>query len=208
MHIETGNGMQIVPNATLAEASFTNLSRPDVAYTETLDHDVREDDAAATVMAAAQRGRRAARPARRGAADHRALPAGGYATSMTLATFAAAGRGRAPFLLRLWYAARRANIALDGADIWKDESTDDVSGLLRQVGQPLRVAPDQVAELAPQLDIERFAPGRSSSAAGQPCPTAMRYIAAGRVALRRPAPTAASSPCSRCTTATTSVRRP
>ena len=36
VHIDTGNGIQIMPNAALASASFTNLSRPSGAHSVTI----------------------------------------------------------------------------------------------------------------------------------------------------------------------------
>ena len=54
-----------------------------------------------------------------------------------------------------------------------------MTGLLRQAATRLRVAPDQVAELAPQLDIERFAPGEVMDVIDR-VPDKVRWIAQGR----------------------------
>ena len=77
VHIQTDAGLQIVPNATLAGASFTNLSRPTSTFTETLESTFAKEDAPATVMATlAAVADSCPRPARRGAADGD-LPRGG-----------------------------------------------------------------------------------------------------------------------------------
>lgn len=181
VHIQTDAGLQIVPNATLAGASFTNLSRPVATFSETLESVFAKEDAPAAVMAtlaAVADTVPAQLPGTRASVTF--LGAGRYSTTMTFATSAAAGEGRHVFLLRLWYAARRANIALDGADIWKDENAEDVAQLLAQAAHRLRVPADRLDELAPQLDIERFAPGEVIDVAGL-VPGTVRWIARGRV---------------------------
>ena len=44
VHIDTGSGVQIVPNATLAAASFTNLSQPAGPLRATIDVKFTTDD--------------------------------------------------------------------------------------------------------------------------------------------------------------------
>lgn len=50
-HINTGSGIQIVPNATIAAASFTNLSRPTLAHDLVVATKFSADDAPHAVLA-------------------------------------------------------------------------------------------------------------------------------------------------------------
>lgn len=186
VHIQTGSGLQIVPNSSLAGAAFTNLSRPTATFTETIESVFAKEDSPSLVMATLQKVADAIPgqlPGRR--PDVTFIGAGTYRTSFTLGSFAAAAEARSQFQLRLWYAARRANVALDGADIWKDESADDVLALLRQAATRLHVRPEQLDDLAPRLDVERFAPGEVVDPAGR-VPSTVRWISDGQARVMIP----------------------
>ena len=188
VHIEVDNGIMIVPNSSLAEGAFTNLSRPTTRWTETVELTFTENDPPRDVIDLCNE---VARGLPRLAPGHEPTTvrtgSGTYATSIPLTTFADSGEATAELLTRLWYAARRANLALNGADIWQGESTSDVEVLLTRAAPRLRLEADQVAELAPRMDLERWAPGEVLQRVGQ-VPTAMRWISEGTVALRVPAP--------------------
>lgn len=186
VHIQTDVGLEIVPNSSLASSSFTNLSRPDSTFTETIESTFAKEDPPTAVMsmlsdvAQALPGLLPSRPP-----QVSFLGAGTYATSITAASLGAVTEARGLFLLRLWYAARRVNLALDGADIWKDESKDDVKRLLKAASVRLHVKPEQVDELVEQLDLERFAPGEIIDRIGT-VPAAARWISDGQVSLSVP----------------------
>ena len=184
VHLDTGSGVAIVPNASLASASFTNLSKPSLAFTETVETTFAEEEEPLQVMAVLNGV----------AAGIGLVPSGNeptsvrtgsgtYSTSIPLETIADAGPARAQFLTRLWYAARRDNLALNGADISKGESTADVERLLTEVVRHLNIPVDQIPDLAKRLDIERYAVGEVIQPIGT-IPTALRYITAGQVAIR------------------------
>lgn len=188
VHIEVENGIQIVPNSSLAEGAFTNLSRPTTHWTETVELTFTENDPPRDVIDLCDevaRGLPWIAPHREPSTVR--TGSGTYATSIPLVTFADSGQAKAELLTRLWYAARRANLALNGADIWQGESTSDVQVLLGRAASRLRLDPDRVAELAPRMDLERWAPGEVLQRVGQ-VPTAMRWVSEGTVALRVPAP--------------------
>lgn len=186
VHIETDQGLHIVPTASLAGASFTNLSRPDAAYTESIESTFAKEDAPTAVIALLERvaqGVPGLVPSQPAAVTF--LGAGTYVTSITASTFAGAAEARATFLLRLWYAARRVNLALDGADIWKDESPEDVKALVKRASTRLHLRSEDIDALVPRLDVERFAPGEVISAFGQVA-DAGRWIAEGQIVLQVP----------------------
>lgn len=188
VHIDTGNGITIIPNSSLAADAFTNLSRPTIAYTETIATTFSKDDppqAVIEMLDGVARGLTLVPPGREPSTV--TTGAGGYQTSLPLTTFADAATARAQFLTRVWYAARRRNLGLDGADIWKGESTADVLAVLERVARVLSLPADRLAELATRMDLERYADGEVIEATGS-VPDAMRYIASGRISLRRPVP--------------------
>lgn len=183
VHIQVGDGLQIVPNSSLAGGAFTNLSRPDATFTDTIETSFAGEDEPVAVM-------QTLLDVARGIPEVQQTPAPGvaflgsgtYAISLTLLSYGDAARARAEFRLRLWYAARRRNLRLEGADIWKGESREDVVALLREAAPRLHVDESQVEQLGSRLDIERFAPGEIVEFAGV-VPNAVRWIAVGRVAI-------------------------
>ena len=186
VHIQTSEGLHIVPTASLAGSAFTNLSRPDSVFTESIESTFAKEDSPSVVMQVLRdvaQGVPGLVPSRPPSVTF--LGAGAYVTSITAATFAGAAEARAVFLLRLWYAARRVNIALDGADIWKDESADDIKALLQQAAGRLHISAEEIDALVPRVDVERFAPGEVITPFGQ-LATAARWISEGQVALRVP----------------------
>ena len=186
VHIDMGNEVAIVPNSSLASEAFTNLSRPTVAYTQTVTSTFTHDDPPLAILSLlddvangliflADGQQPSSRPTGRGT----------YETSLPLATYADAEVAKAQFLTRLWYAARRHNLALDGADISMGKSTADVERVLTRLARILGLSADQVSELAPRVDLQRYAEGEVIEAAGS-VPSAMRYISSGQVSLRQP----------------------
>lgn len=186
IHIDTGNGITIMPNSSLAGSAFTNLSRPTVAYAETVATTFSDDDSPLEVISLLNEVARGLSFVPAGKEPTSVVSgAGGYETTLPLETYADAGPATAQFLTRLWYAARRRNLALNKADIWKGESTADVEILLGRVARTLGLPAERLPELATRMDIERYAEGETIERAGQP-PTAMRYIASGQVSVRLP----------------------
>jgi small-conductance mechanosensitive channel len=180
VHIDTGLGITIIPNSSLAAEAFTNLSRPTIAYTETIATTFGKDDrlqAVVELLDGVARGLTLVPPGREPSTV--TTGAGGYQTSLPLTTFADAATARAQFLTWILYAARRHNLGLDGADIWQGESTADVATVLERVARVLSLPADRLAELATRMDLERYADGEVIEAAGI-VPDAMRYLASGR----------------------------
>src|SRR6478672_3413701 len=137
-HIDTGTGLQIMPNSVLAAASFTNLSRPAGAHaiTVTTVFSVADppDDVCAMLNQVA-----GALPQLRPDAVPSSSPAGAteYKTSIPLRSPADDLATRSTFLRWIWYASRRAELHLDEAD---DEfsSTERVEKALRIIAPTMR----------------------------------------------------------------------
>ena len=183
VHIQTANGVQVVPNAMLASSSFTNLSRPTTAYSEIIEVEFSDDDPPLAVIAMLDRVGAGIAMVAPGARPS-TVPTGPrtFATSLPLASITDAAAVRAQFLTRVWYAARRENLGLHGADIWKGERTEDVAAVLNRFAGALRIPPDDIEGLAQRMDIERYAEGEVVQPAGQ-VPVAVRYLHEGRATL-------------------------
>lgn len=188
MHIDNGNGVVIIPNATLADGAFTNLSRPTNSYTETIQSTFSVNDPPLSVMTMLTEVAAALPLLEQGKSPSTVMTgAGAFATSVPLATYAHAGATSNEFRLRAWYASRRANLTMDGADIWQGEATSDVAAVLPRFASSLRLAAAQIPEYAPQVDLQRYASGETILAQGR-VPAAVSYLVAGRVALTHRAP--------------------
>jgi len=89
------------------------------------------------------------------------------------------------FYTRLWYAARRADLHLDGdiTDDWRTPAR--LQDALRQVGATLSLKPSESDALAASAHLERYCAGESILRPGM-VPTDTRFILSGSVMLGIP----------------------
>ena len=181
-HIDTGSGLQIMPNSVLAGASFTNLSRPPGAHSISVvtvfSLNDPPDDVCALLTRVAS-----TLPHLRDDAVPRTVPAGGseYKTLIQLRSPADDSAARSTFLRWIWYAARRSGLHLDEAD--DDFATPDrVAKALRIVAPTLRLSPPDQQELLPHTRITRYGTEETIQFAGQ-IPKRMTFVVNGRVRL-------------------------
>lgn len=181
-HIDTGGGLQIMPNSVLAGASFTNLSRPESAHALSVTTTFGPSDSPDAVCALLTR-IATQLPQRRAGAAPSAIPMGGaeFKTSIPLRTPADDGAARATFLRWLWYAARRADLHLDGAT--DNFSTPErLNKAVRQMAPTLRLSHTEQQEMLDHTTLTRFGADELIQVAGE-VPTHMSFIVAGRVAV-------------------------
>ncbi len=117
VHIDTGNGIQVVPNAMLATGSFTNLSRAQgAAYQATATLAFGAEDPAGEVVAAMTFVANAL-PAKLADVPAKVVALGGasYKVSVPISSPADESSTKALLLHRAWYAAQRAGLHLDAA---------------------------------------------------------------------------------------------
>jgi small-conductance mechanosensitive channel len=181
-HIDTGGGLQVIPNSMLAAASFTNLSRPPGAHSISVvtvfSVDDPPDDVCAMLASVA-----AHLPHLRTGAVPKAVPTGAneYKTSIPLHSPADDGGARATFLRWIWYASRRAGLHLD-------EAVDDFGApermekSLRVIAPTLQLSSDDQQELLPHIRITRFGTDEALQSTGQ-IPKRMTFLVHGRVRL-------------------------
>lgn len=115
-----------------------------------------------------------------------ALGAGGYRTSIPLRTPADDGAARATFNRWLWYAARRAEYHLDGAD--DDFATEErLSEALRDSTSILRLTPADQRFLMDRVRMFRYGADETIQRAGT-VPLAMKFVVSGQARLAATAP--------------------
>ena len=114
-HIDTGSGMQIMPNSVLAGASFTNLSQPAGAHKIMITTTFSLVDPPDVVCAMLNRVANML-PYRKSDVAPVSVAVGGteYRTTVALRSPADDAAARAMFLRWTWYAARREGLHLDG----------------------------------------------------------------------------------------------
>jgi small-conductance mechanosensitive channel len=189
VHIQTDSGLQITPNSALATTPFTNLSRPPgahlVAVTTTFSIADPPDKVCALLSRVAS-----ALPQYQVGTMPVAGPIGGgaYRTKFGLRSPALDTAAQATFLRWVWYAARREELHLDGADYDEDFETiaaakERVEDALRTVVAPvLRLSHADQQSLVPYARIVQYGAGEMVEHAGQ-VPAGMACLVAGRAQL-------------------------
>jgi len=181
-HIDTGSGLQIIPNSVLAGASFANLSRPPGEHSISVVTEFGPNDPPDDVCALLLQVADALPLLRSGAAPSSAVAgAGEYTTTIPLRSPADAGAARATFLRWVWYSARRAGLHLDGVD--DDFATPErLERSLQILAPTLRLSDDDQRALLPHTRITRFGADEALQFPGQ-VPKRMSFIVNGRVRL-------------------------
>ncbi|SDS39916.1 mechanosensitive ion channel family protein [Microlunatus soli] len=195
VHIDTGNGIQIVPNASLAGAAFTNLSRGG-DYTVSAEVTFTTDDPPAQVVAML---RRIALGLPELVPDTMptAVPIGGADYRLSFDIRGPSEEGAAVARLRtwLWYAARRQGLGLDG-DTTDDYATaENTAAAVASVAPALRISSDRAREVLTGAQLERYAAGETVLRIGE-VPDALRFVLRGRVRLGIPLPAGGQRPVS------------
>lgn len=186
VHIDTGNGVQIIPNAALAGSSFTNLSRGDGRFTVTTKVSFTTDDPPAEVVSLLIRVAQGL-PTLYPEAQPIAVPVGGpdYELSFDVRGPGAEGEALAILRSRLWYAARRASLGLDGDSTDAFVTPERTAEAVRQVAPLLHLAGDDASALEPVVTLQRFAAGETILDTGV-VPTAILFVLRGAVSLTIP----------------------
>ncbi|WP_439591790.1 mechanosensitive ion channel domain-containing protein [Microbacterium sp.] len=186
VHLDTGNGIVIIPTANLAGGSFTNLTRSSDPYAAVVDVAFATDDAPLRVrglLVDVARDIPLVSPDR----DATTSTLGGsvYRVSIPLQSPGDEGAVADAFSTRLWYAARRADLHLDGdlTDDWNTPSR--LQDALHQIAPLLSLRPADAEALASEARLERYSVGEVLLRPGI-VPTTTRFIIAGRVMLGIP----------------------
>lgn len=186
VHIDTGNGIQIIPNSALATSSFANLSQPTIAFDETLTVKFAVDDSPADVCALLEDLAGGLPVATTGSIGSAHLTGPGtYDVTLHLANLVDAGAAKTAFLSRLWYASRRAGLRLDGADPSAWATSDRISQAAQDVASSLHLTREEAAALVDQLVILRYGPGETLLRSGE-TPNSLGIVVSGHLSLGLP----------------------
>lgn len=181
-HIDTGSGLQVMPNSMLAAASFTNLSRPPGSHTISVVSAFASTDPPDDVCRMLTKMASNLPQLHKGAVPVAApTGAGQYTTSIALLSPSDEAKARATFLKWIWYASRRAELHLDGA---ADDfsTTERIESSLLQVAPTLRLSEADQQQLLPHARLVRYGTDETLQAAGQ-VPQRMTFLVRGRVRL-------------------------
>jgi small-conductance mechanosensitive channel len=162
VHIDTENGLQVIPNAALAGDSFVNLSRTTAPYfkakaTLVFAADDQPGDVKAALLAVAE-----ALPTKLNGipASVSALGAGSYRVAVPIASPADESAAATLLLHRAWYAARRSGLHLDGVKARRREKhtyiVEHLQSIVDSLGLPNEAIPTMLAgaRLLPFADGE------------------------------------------------------
>lgn len=187
-HIDTGNGILIIPNSTLAGESFTNLTRSTSPWEASTSVRFATDDPPQEVidlMVAVARDLPDVHPD----AQPSANPSGKswYSIDIPVTAPGKASSTIGLFYTRLWYAARRKGLHLD-RDLTDNYATPErTKAVLTRVAPYLYLTPADVESYATQVRLERYSEGETVQRVGQ-VPDGVRIIVAGVAQLSIPAP--------------------
>lgn len=184
IHIDTGNGIQIVPNAMLATGSFTNLSRATgAAFMSTATVAFAAEDPPG-VVAGALRSVAESLPAKLAGVPAKvvALGEGKYKVSVPIASPADEGGTRALLVHRAWYAAQRAGVHIDNGKLRLKSDRSYIDAHLRAAAATLGLSPELLDIMAPSARRLLFAEGEVIQ---QPAtiPDAVGFITEGTVGM-------------------------
>lgn len=158
-HVDVGSGIQIIPNATIAGASFTNQSLPTPAHNLVVQSSFAASDpphAVTTTLLTVARSLSFLRP--NTTPTVKVLGGGSYATTLPLLTAGDSAAAQSQFLTWLWYASRRDEISLDGVT-FAQHSRAEVTEALRQFVTTFEISDEEIQVIADQCEIETFGQG-------------------------------------------------
>lgn len=183
VHIDTGSGVQIIPNSSLASDSFTNLSEPAGPYHARVDLQFTTDDpphdVAELLIEVAEELPNRSRTEPVVVHDQ---GSGAYSITIPLLTPATADAETSRFRSWLWYAARRRGLALDGDSSDPLADPDRLTAAIEVVAPILHLNQSGRELLLGAARLERYGPGEVVLRAGM-VPDAIRFVLSGQILL-------------------------
>lgn len=184
VHLDTANGVQILPNAALAGDSFVNLSRTTAEYfkakaTLTFGADDPPGAVKAMLLAVAEE-----LPAKLVGIPVAvvAAGAGSYQVSVPVASPAEASGTTAALLHRAWYAAQRAGLHLDGVKSRNKDKLAYVAERIQTIGTALGLGDEAIATMLGGARLLPFAEGEVIQSPNS-IPNSVGFITAGAVGM-------------------------
>lgn len=184
VHIDTGAGIQIVPNSTLSGASFTNKSQPAGAYWVSAGAKFATDDPPQEVIALlveTARNLPMRVPGLEATASYGG--AGGYTVFIPITGPGLAGDALSVYLSWLWYAARRRRFALDGDATDPIAEPERLDEAIAALAPALHLRPEDADRLRETSRLERYGLGEVIVPAGI-VPDELGFVVSGRAVFR------------------------
>jgi small-conductance mechanosensitive channel len=183
-HLDTGNGILVIPNSTLSGASFRNLTRATAPFeTDALVRFATDDPPQEVIECIV--GVANGLPERHPDYEASAIPTGKswYEVSIPLTSPAKSYGTLGLFHTRLWYAARRMGLHLD-RDLTDNYATPErTRETLARLAPRFYLQPEEAASLADQgARLQRYGEGETVQRGGT-VPDAVRVILSGTVEL-------------------------
>lgn len=183
VHIQTDDGIRIIPNASLAGSSFVNLSRSDGAFSVGFVLKFSTDDPPQTVIATC---REVARGLPQSVQGEEALVTpmrkGNYNVALMLTSPSDEFSGPRLFKTRIWYAARRRGLHYDNDLTNNFQTEENYRAALLEVAPSLYLSSDEVGELRNDVTLEQYGAGEVVQHWGS-IPEGMRFILSGTATL-------------------------
>ncbi len=181
-HINTGSGLEIIPNSVLAGQAFANLSRPAGGHTITVETKFSGTDAPDEVCALlTDVAGDLPHLHPDGQPTASANSSTGYTVTIPVGSPADDLAARSTFQRWLWYAARRAGLRLDGLE--DDFSTPKRrADALRKIAPILRAGSSELETLLPHVVVTRYGADEMMQRSGE-VPAVMSFVVKGRVRL-------------------------
>ena len=185
-HLWTSNGELVIPNASLAEASFLNYSKIDGGFGASTIVRFATDDAPQDVIDVCQRVADDLPYTVPGEATSVApFPKAKYEVEIPITSPGDAYRAIKMFRTRLWYAARRANLHLD-RDLTDNYNTHaNILDAVIKFAPALYLAQEDIPILAQKVRLERYGAGEIVQRIGE-VPNGHRYVLSGSTTMATP----------------------
>jgi len=187
VHLMTVNGLLIVPNSSLADSTFLNITKGDGPFTNDIYVRFANEDPPQLVMDVCDQTANSLPMIYPGqSATISTWGKGKYEVEIPITSPALNGKSIRMFNTRLWYAARRAGLHLDKE--WGDpfQTPERLVDAVRTFAGALYLATADIEPLVESVSIERYGEGEIMQ---RPMlvPDAMRYIINGTASLTYPA---------------------
>lgn len=184
VHLDTENGLQVVPNAALAGDAFVNLSRTTAPYfkakaTLTFSPDDPPGQVKAALLAVAE-----ALPTKLLGKEPSvvAIGDGSYRVAVPIASPADDGGTTTALQHRAWYAAQRAGLHLGGMKSGRKAKRTYVAEHVQHIGTGLGLGPDAITTMLAGARLLPFAEGEIVQSANS-IPEAVGFITEGEVGM-------------------------
>jgi small-conductance mechanosensitive channel len=186
VHFKTPTGIVIIPNASLAGSSFKNLSRNDAPFELSTIVKFATDDSPQVVIDVCTKVAADLPFAILGEpATVTPMPKAKYEVEIPITSPGENSKSIRVFRTRLWYAARRADLHLDG-DLTDNYNTpENTIAAVRRCAAALYLAEDDIPIVAQQVRLERFGAGEVVQYPDV-VPDGMRYIMTGTATIATP----------------------